>query len=266
MASAPASSKQSTEPEPVKPKKKICCACPDTKVLLLTDGLQGGCSCSGDCRCRRRCWLRYDSWAAHPGACHCPACLLPAAAAEGQGRVHHHPRPRRASVPAADRGAQAVPARRGLQRGCCHAAGAASRCAPSSGSIGQRPPSLCYPGLPTCLPACRSRPPLQQPQQRQGRGQAPACSQGRPAWLEARLEAGLEAAQQDEQAAEGAAEPVCGHHRRRHQPGHTLPGGVGVGGGGGDRDLLHQWHAHAGGAGGRVAAGQVGGQARRAGG
>lgn len=33
MASAPASSKQSTEPEPVKPKKKICCACPDTKKL-----------------------------------------------------------------------------------------------------------------------------------------------------------------------------------------------------------------------------------------
>jgi hypothetical protein len=104
----------------------------------------------------------------------CPACLPPAAAAEAQGRVHHHPRPRHASVPAADRGAQAVPARGGLQRGCCPAAtgGRAGGCcltlcplqATLSGSL-----LTVLAGLPTCWPACRSRP-LQQ----QGRGPAPA--------------------------------------------------------------------------------------------
>lgn len=91
--------KQDSAAPDTKPKKKICCACPETKV---------GAPCRTGASCP---------------PCH-PASLLHLStfgwrAAGCAGRVRDAARPRERALREADRGAQAVPAQRGVQRERC---------------------------------------------------------------------------------------------------------------------------------------------------
>ena len=197
-----------TEPEQPIKKKKICCACPDTKVSPA-----GACGCCGGGGGGSR-PQHYPRWK--------KINVVLCTAAAGPRRVHLRPRPRGAAVRSADRGTQAVPARRGLQRGCRPARDRLARCcSPAhrlqpSGSSSTPPPMLRCAGLIT-------------------RG---GCSSG--------SSSGGGGVTHDESAAEGEARPVSGRDGVGHGSGDTLPGGSGMERGRGSRHLLQQRHAHAG--------------------